>query len=356
MPIRLPSGAVYQLKTAGPSNRLRLSLFDFNPSFITRKHFERGKRNGYDLDTALLDAFAQARIDDYSLVQTIVFRGHKAGNANPPDWDSNFNPAGEKTDALRTTYLQQLTSEMHARNVQVIAGYELVTRGVGRTAEGDALIDWLNRATSAQIIAHAADIAAFFVNRGIPIDGIGFDFEVNGLRPSHTANLGLLFTETVKAMIAARPGSLVYYDTAPFRPRDGEGSTINMAALPYSLASAHPSLIARPMCYNGVVLNKSQIDATIDVATRAPSNNGGGGLTPAHLQCGIDVQRTSDANVTALCNLFALRGVGMTIYTNPGGAGAQKKLFQRALKWESALNPIAAAPGTRREPMQAPQP
>jgi 3D (Asp-Asp-Asp) domain-containing protein len=347
---------------AGPPMRLRLSLFDMNPSFATGKRFSGGKVVGVNMDTALLDQFRDARIDDYSIVNTIVFGGASSNDdANPPSW--SFLPLGDSN--LRVPYLQQLCTEMHNRNAQVLVGYALVERGSTANPANAPFLAWLRNASAAQVTQHAQDIVDFFTKNGIDIDGIGFDFEVNGLGSAHGANLKTLFSATAAALDAYKKaggtsvyskGTIVYYDTGPFQPNDGQGSTANLVVLNYAMANAATNVIARPMCYNGSVTPTLTIRDSIDCALRALSS-GGGGITGAHLQMAIDVSRTSDADVTSMCStIFRPKGVGMTIYTMPLGRAAQSRLLTRAKDFEAALNTGASAPGTSRQPMQIPAP
>src|SRR5258705_12711539 len=94
--------------TAKPPMRLRLSLFDMNGSFATGKRFSQGQVVGVNMDTKLLDEFRDARIDDYSIVNTITFGGASASNdPNAPSW--SFLPLGDAN--LRVPYLTQLCTE-----------------------------------------------------------------------------------------------------------------------------------------------------------------------------------------------------------------------------------------------------
>jgi hypothetical protein len=347
--------------TASPPMRLRLSLFDMNPSFATDKRFSGGKLVGLNMDTALLDQFRDARIDDYSIVNTIVFGGASPNNdASPPAW--SFLPLGDSN--LRVPYLTQLCTEMHNRNAQVLVGYAVVEKGSVAKPANAPFLAWLRTASTAQVTQHAQDIVDFFTRKGIDIDGIGFDFELNGLGSAHGANLKTLFSATAAALDAYKAtgtnvynkGTIVYYDTGPFQPNDGQGSTANLVVLNYAMANAATNVIARPMCYNGSVTPTHTISDSIDCALRAVSI-GGGGLTGGNLQMAIDVSRTSDTNVKNMCStLFRPKGVGMTIYTMPLGRTAQSRLLTRAKDFEAALNAGASAPGTSGQPAQISSP
>ncbi len=354
------AGTVVQ-GTAKPPMRLRLSLFDMNASFASGKKFSGGKVVGVTMDTALLDELRDARIDDYSIVNTIVFGGASSNNdASPPAW--NFLPLGDAN--LRVPYLTQLCTEMHNRNAQVLVGYALVEKGSTANPANAPFLTWLRTASTQQVSQHAQDLVDFFTRKGIDIDGIGFDFELNGLGSAHSANLKTLFSATAAALDTYKKsggtnvynkGTIVYYDTGPFQPDDGQGSTANLVVLNYAMANAAPNVIARPMCYNGKVTPTPTISASIDCALSKSST--GGNITGAHLQMAIDVSRTSDAEVKRMCStIFRPKGVGMTIYTMPLGRGAQSRLLKRAKDFEVALNAGASAPGTSKQPVQVPAP
>jgi hypothetical protein len=351
------------------STRLCFSLFDFNASFVKRGLYRHGKMTRVELDTALLDLVQAARLDDYSLVRTISFGGETSTHdAQRPQW-SNFAPLGSTDEAVRVDYLQKLTTELHARKVQVIAGYELVERGTEVSKKGKVFRSWLSHATPTQVAAHAQAIDDFFTSRSIEIDGIGFDFELNGFVGTALGqNLALLFAETSKAM--AHRNGLVCYDTAPFQPNDGEGSTAIMVVQGYSKANSAPNLVARPMCYNATVTPFPKVKASIAVALRdAGSLNilhygwgKGGGLHPGQVQYAIDWSRMrsydknrSNEEVTRWCrDLFRPNRVGVVIYTMPVTGQTQAQLLRNCASWEAALNPGEAAPGTTGQPLQVP--
>ena len=127
-----------------------------------------------------------------------------------------------------------------------------------------------------------------------------------------------------------------------------------MAPLKYALASGAANLIARPMCYNGVVTPRARIEASIDCALR-PTGSGGGGLSPSQFQAAIDVSRTSEASVKSMCkDLFRKKLVGVTIFTLPGGG--QQAFLGKLGAFEAELNPGVSAPGQSGQPLQVPVP
>ena len=346
-----------------PTPRLRMSLFDMNTGFTFSKKFQQGSLVGVNFETALLDAFRDARFDDYSLVTTINFGGTVSQGSfdpKPPVWD--YLPLGDAS--LRVSYLKGLITEIHNRKGQVIVGYARVEKGSTPQPANQPFLQWLAGASTAQVTQHGNDIVSFFTNQGIDIDGVGFDFELNGLGSAHAANLSTLFSTVAGAL---KSGGVVYYDTGPFQPNDGQGSTGNLTVLNYALSNVAANVIARPMCYNGSVTPKQTISDSIDCALKpAP----GGGVTSSHVQMAIDFSRTSDADMLDMCtNVFRQKLVGLTVYTMPivktaAGAmdvtqtkAAQQAMFARAKTWEAALNPAGVAgPGTSGQPLQVPLP
>src|SRR5262249_37574676 len=154
----------------GLSSRLRMSVWTFGAPFI-----KTTTDSTVTLDQPLLDLLRQARLDDVSLVRTVTL-----DPANPPgiQWAGSFRPAAKpklREPYLREPYLRSLIKALHAIGVQVIAGYEIVESGKKRTPLGMKFTDWLAKASAEEIEKHATAIAAFFDDRGLDIDGIGFD-------------------------------------------------------------------------------------------------------------------------------------------------------------------------------------
>src|SRR5262249_12554828 len=150
----------------------------------------------------------QARIDDYSLVHTIAFSTTDGqGNASPPQWGA-FRPAGlsptdPRIELIRTRYLQQLGAALKSQGIQLIVGYALLTPGEqANSPNADAFLAWLATANDDQVRTHVQDILGFFIQRNIPVDGIGFDIEINNFGPAHAPKLALLLTETARAFEA----------------------------------------------------------------------------------------------------------------------------------------------------------
>ena len=166
----------------------------------------------------------------------------------------------------REPYLRALIKALHAIDVQVIAGYEIVTKDKGTTPQSEAFTRWLAMASPSQIEAHANAIEAFFADRGLGIDGIGFDFEVNGLGARQADSLKLLFQKTSEAM--AQRNGLVSYANAPFQ-EDGVSSMPFMRAQPFSLASQAPNLVARPMCFDDkTAASRGDVEGSVACALR----------------------------------------------------------------------------------------
>lgn len=348
-------------QTVQLATRLRFSLFDFVPSFIDRLTFAKnGQVTGVALNKTLLNLFHAARFDDYSLVKTITFDGERTGSngkptgdAKPPVW-GDYAPFGQRSEMVRTDYLQKLTDEMHSHGEQVIVGYEMVEDGPTSTPVGQRFLNWLKGASSAQIAAHAQAIAQFFSSRNILIDGIGFDIELNGFGSAHGQQLGVLLAATANAL-SSRNG-VVYYDNAPFQVGDGQGNIADtMKPLRFSLAAGAPNVVARPMCYDGKgnITPKPGLEASIACALRPATDRNGGGLHPSQTQFSLNWARVGNLGMLDLCSsVFRPNRVGVTLYTMPGSD--QPRFLQGCVAWEAALNPGQSAPGNSGQPLQVP--
>lgn len=352
--------------SAKASKRLRLSVVDFNAGF--------SDNSGADVDSSLLDIFKTSRIDDYTLVNCIFFNGENANHdANPPAFARRgFGPRGHFDDATRLSYLGKLIAGLHSRGIQVIVGYTL-DEGAPKvnpkdpdgpkianiTPDGTAFRSWLANATTAQVTAHGQQIADFFFKTNqLDIDGVDFDFEINGLgsNANHAANVKTLFTATATAMNAGRAGASVSYDNTTFLGSDGNSRIGHFKVQPYSIAAGTTNIIARPMHNLDASANKSTIQQTIALALQ--SGAGGGGLAPGNLQIMLDFAHTGASTVEDICRTVLLPNrVGLVLYnmgTRSFDATQLQTFATAAQKWDAALNPAAAAPGKKSMPVQAP--
>src|SRR5262245_32550110 len=294
--------------TAKGGKRLRLSIVDFNASFVK---FTGGKAG---VNTKLLDIFETCRIDDYTLVNTVFFTSHDGkGKAKPPNWSGGFAPGGsfdkktpQEQEAIRVDHLTALIFAMHKRHRQVIVSYTLDEGSGPDTTRGGAFNAWL-AGPSPDVAGHAQQIVDFFVKppRSLQIDGINFDLEIHhlGAKPNstnHAANLSKLIEETAKKLAQARPGASVSYDNATFIKSDGEQTALSWFRVqPYAIAAKADKLIARAMHNLKGEPRTKRTDIEKSIAIAFKSGTGGGNITPNKLQIMINVSQ-SQTNIKDL--------------------------------------------------------
>ena len=345
-----------QKASAKAGKRLRLSVVDFNASFADKQDTKGG------VDSALLDVFKSARIDDYTLVNTVFFAGEDAShNAKPPAF-FGFGPLGKsspKDNPFKVHYLDALITGMHKRDRQVIVGYTLDEGASPSTPDGLAFNAWLGAASTAQVTAHASQIVEFFVTtNSLAIDGINFDFEIHGLgnQTAHTANMKTLILETAKALVAKRPDASVSYDNTPFVTNDGKDALSWFMVQPYSIAAGTTNVIARPMHNLKTHADPKVCKQTIDLAMK--KGGGGGGIAPANLQIMTRYSAVDTPLLVDLCTKVLMpEQVGLVLYnmgTNSADTSSLKSFADNVKLIDAALNPAAAAPGKAGAPVQAP--
>jgi len=342
--------------SAKGGKRLRLSVIDFISGFTN-------PNLPVTLNTPALDAFQTCRFDDYTLVNCIFFTAADSNhNAKPPNFTDLFQVRGQKTRSARIDYLKKLTTEMHNRKVQVIVGYTL-DEGGNSTDPGKNFNKWLAAADDAKVTVHAQQIVDFFFKPSNPsdkveIDGISFDFEINGLGldTNHAPRLKTLITATATAINNARPGASVSYDNTPFETKDGDNSNSFFRIQPYSVAAGTTNIIARPMHNLKTAASKPTIQKTIAVALDTGSS--GGKLAPQNLQIMLNVDQTGATTVADICTtVLQPKRIGLVLFRMGARslAEASMQAFAKDVQTiETALNPAASGPGKKDKPVQAP--
>jgi hypothetical protein len=326
----------------GLSTRLRMSLWTFNAPFIE-------KLNGSNvvLDQPLLKLLHASRVDDLSLVYTITF---DKSNPSQPRWADAFLPGGFSN--LREPYLRALIKALHAIDVQVIVGYEIVEKDKDRTDLGDSFTGWLASGSPQQIEDYANSIEAFFADRGLGIDGIGFDFEINSLGSKQADNLALLYQKTSEAM--AHRNGIVSYANAPFQ-EDGVTTLAFMKVQPFALARRAPNILARPMCF-GSKRSASFRDVESSIACALRRSKKGGELHPSQVQFALWADRIGVSEMERWCrDLLRPNRIGLMLYNLPPARGAAQTFLQNCVKFDRALNPGEAPPGRDGQPLHVPR-
>lgn len=340
------------------SARLRMSLWTMGAPFAARLNGAN-----VELDTELLDLLKDARVDDLSLVYTIGWdtRATGATKARPPKWHDGFAPLGSA--AHREAYLRKLIDELHKRNVQVIAGFPLVNASLkagqevsgkekGYQERAQDFANWLKAPEPGDIEAYAGAINHFFESRGLDVDGIGFDIEIDQVKGEHRDNLARLYRATSEAM--AHRNGLVSYANAPFLV-DGDGTSA-MRAQPFATAATGLNLLARPMCYDAVKSSlPSDIAKSIACALRPSAQNRGGGLHPSQVQFAIWTKKLT-IPVEKLCiDVLRPNRIGLMLYTLPVDRNAVKAFLTDCRTWNKALNPCEGPNGQEGQLLQVPR-
>lgn len=351
------------------SARLRISVWAFTPPFAKSLVGTGPKATKEDrdvvLDADLLTLLQQAGIDDLSLVHTIGWDQRESGQskAKPPTW-KGFRPLGSADH--REAYLRNLIDALHKIGVQVLVGFELVKATINRgqtltaaekttKANAQDFADWLRNASAAEIEDYAHSIYAFFATKGLDIDGVGFDFELDELGDAHKDNLALLYQKTSDAM--AHRNGIVSYANAPFL-EDGVTSHGFMRVQPFSIAASGPNLLARPMCFDAVNSTKvSDIEASIACALRSPQDSkpGGAGLHPSQVQFGIWASKVPGGLEKFCREVLRPNRIGLMIYNLPPDRAQATTFLKNCATWNAALNPGEGPPGQPGLPLQVPR-
>ena len=366
------------------STRLRLSIWAFTPPLTTGKVTS----DKIEIDAGAVGLLKNANVDDLSLVWTVTWdkRDKPTDPAKPPKWHDGFIPRGQSSEKQRTNYLKGLVAALHP-DVQVIAGFEIVRATPANESQAarekrrnamtqkqrdaedaaaskDAALKelaadfaaWLLKASADDIKKYAQSINAFFESRGIDVDGIGYDFEFDGLDQSHSSNLALLYQETSRAV--AHHNGLVSYANAPFQ-QDGVNSNAFMVPQPFAIARSELNLLARPMCFDGKTSSSvGDITASIACALRDPADKtakGGAGLSPSQVQFGIWADKVTGGAVALCTNVLRPNRVGLIVFNLPPAGADATKMLKACKDFNDALNPDEGAAGQGGKPFQVPR-
>ncbi|MBS2023756.1 MAG: hypothetical protein JST92_15235, partial [Deltaproteobacteria bacterium] len=333
------------------ATRARLSIWAFNTSFIDPSKSDESPKDHSKATVGLNDAalakLHEANVDDFSLVRTWQF---KPGHPDELDWGVNYRPLNTEFEGYRSDYLRKLVPALHAIDVQVMAGYEIVEKGKLSGDLGKAFNAWLAKASDDEIGAHAQAIADKLDE--FDLDGINFDFEVNGLGidPAHKQALENLYRET--AVRIAPKGRVVSFDCAP-DITDGDNTNSFMQVQPLSLANVASNVIARPMCFDDTNFTGfDKVKASVACALRATNDNKGSGLHPSKIQYGIWTSKafTDDKTTEKWFDLFRQNRVGVVLYNMDD----QPDMLGHAKRWNDLLNRSQSLPGVQGQPLQWP--
>lgn len=340
------------------STRLRMSAWVFHSPFVKRISGD----DDIILDEESVAAMGESCLDDLSIVSTIGW----VEGSNPPKvgWRDHRPGGSEKRSAK---YLAKVVNALHAHGIQVQAGWSSVDLKTGSSPYNRAWTKFLATATPGDIQTLAESALQFFASRGIDIDGIGFDFEINSLGVPQAANLALLYQKTAEVFRDHKRDAFVTYANAPF-DQDGQGKPGFMNVQPFALARDVPNLFARPMCFDEHTISAGEIRKGVACAVRQASSNSGGGLHPAQAQFGLFARELDNAKEFESLVTDTLRPnrIGLMLYQLPKFRviNSKKGIFDRTpvlnyladcRKWNDLLNPDEALPRTEGQPLQVPR-
>lgn len=291
-------------------------------------------------------------LDDVSFTHTV-----RLGSADSDDvsWDDGFLPTlqpdkSADRDKKLTAWLRDAIQFFHANKIQVFAGYGIVTEKANpETTAGDAFVKWLRGKRKGGAVpadafaAHAGLLLKFFTDRGLDIDGISYDLEVNGLGKDDADLMQALYW-TVADHLGQSERYVAFsgVETIP------AGYLLEQ---PWSLA-AHKNVIVRPMSYH---------QDRLDVARKAIGDTK---LHPAHVQLGVatrdDPKQLLPESVDQEVAKYGPFRAGLVTWhllledlQNYGGTGIPRPNKQPP-NYDRALNPQGPTRGTPGQPLQGP--
>lgn len=357
--------------------------------------------------TALDDGWG---FDDITFTQTVRLmdpaaappEGAPSINGKPdPDavwWANNFLPTLKRSDKKLTDWMRDAIQFFHAHKIQVFAGYEIVTQDwnalpppdlknaktqaeikkilddrEGKVKDmkvnrryGDAFVQWLSAkgTTMSDFEAHAKKLVGFFDDRGLDIDGISYDLEIDaknngkGLGPRHAPAIEALYLAVVRQLSLKE--RYLAFAAAPIP------NATYMHEQPYTLGNII-NIIVRTMSY------------------RVPSDKGQGSyggskgktgegrkrvvidslqklnLHPSHLQIGLTTREGQPGKISVEeakqeCETYRSHRVGLAhwyLEVNKEGPSKDYDLGQYR-EYDRALNTGPPPRGTRGQPLQGP--
>jgi hypothetical protein len=283
----------------------------------------------------------------------------------------------------------------HAQKIQVFAGYEIVTQNwndlkpldlkekteaeikqmkADREAQvnalkrdravGDAFVHWLSAKGGAvsDFEAHAKKLVAFFDDRGLDIDGISYDLEIDD--KNEGAGLGRRHAPAIQALYLAVMRQLSLKERYLAFAAAPMPDATYMHEQPYTLGST-VKMIVRPMSYRV----PSEKQPTYG-AKRATGEGRKAVITdslqklhlhPSHLQIGLTTRKNQPGKISVdearkECETYRRHRVGfMHWYLEVNEAGPDRDYdLGQYREYDRALNTDAPPRGTLGHPLQGP--
>jgi hypothetical protein len=358
------------------------------------KRFARDRWKGLD---------ARWGLDDITFTQTVRILDPQGKipkempliKAKPdPDavwWADNFLPT-IAADKDRTDWMRDAIQFFHAHNIQVFAGYEIVIdkkppgpkppeskepsakekeefkkaveeykeKNKAKLADvdrdrrvGDAFVLWLEGKgrTMSDFEEHAKKLVGFFDDRGLDIDGISYDLEIDEKYDGRA--LGRRHAEAIQALYLAVMHRLSVKERYLAFAAAGRHDSTIMQEQPYRLGNII-NILARTMSYQVVLAGSKQTGAQAreDVVKESLRRFN---LHPSHLQIGLTTREGQPGKITVEeatkeCPTYRSHRVGLAHWY----LDILDLNLGQYRDYDKALNPTAPPRGTRGQPLQGP--
>lgn len=254
----------------------------------------------------------------------------------------------------------------HDAKIELHAGYTIADELSAVGSRSKLFVDWISNPVNPTLKQHAEAIVKFlWDDKKLDFDGIGFDLELNGLRPAHR-NAFIEFYGHLADLLKPRKKTLsIATGIGDIGKEDQALGTF--VAQPFEIAKGHDNVIMRPMCYDVFNFSDEKLEQwRAHVAAYALDTVG---LKPSQFQLGLKTSNNSDiwtskglplppgwgprkccldaAGVAAFCKKH-LRPRNVGVITFAG--------FTDSATIDAGLNPNGPRAGTPGEPLQQPRP
>jgi hypothetical protein len=355
------------------------------------KQFARGRWKGLD---------ARWGLDEITFTQTvrILDPGGKVPKGMPlikgkpdPDavwWADNFLPT-LPADKDRTDWMKDAIQFFHSHHIQVFAGYEIVIdekpsppkapesqppsakekeefekadkkykQGLADVERdrrvGDAFVLWLEGKgrTVSDFEEHAKKLVGFFDDRGLDIDGISYDLEIDGKHGGLA--LGSRHAKAIQALYLAVMHRLSVKERYLAFAAAGRHDSKIMQEQPYTLGNII-NILARTMSYEvaiGGYKQQTGAEAREDVVKESLRRFN---LHPSHLQIGLTTRQGQPGMISVdeakkECPTYRSYRVGLAHWY----LDILDLNLGQYRDYDQALNLTAPRRGTRGQPLQGP--
>lgn len=336
-------------KVALPARRLRTSIWMGDPGDVLGGWADR-KTGVLARDHAKVQSRAGV-LDDLTLLTTIHMSKDRGVT-----W---------KNDNIVKLFPEALAL-CHDAKIELHAGYTIADEGAAVGGRSKLFVDWISNPVNPTLQEHAAAIVKFlWDDHKLDFDGIGFDLELNGLKPHHKGAF-IDFYGHLADLLKAR-GKVLSIATGIGDIGAEDRCLSTFVAQPFEIARGHGNVIMRPMCYDMFDWSDEKLERWRVHAADYALNTVG--LAPSQFQLGLKTSNNSDifgdppkpkkpagwsprkccldgAGVADFCKRnLRPRNVGVITFAG----------FTDSATIDAGLNPSGPKAGTAGEPLQQPR-